>query len=263
MSSSSRYQWLSSLFVGVVALGAFTTTSAVRFVGNGENLVVFSWFGGVQQKTLEPGFHLITPLISKTELFDIKTQALTWKDQDPSAYDPRIISLSRDGQEVRMEITLQYRVIDAATTFTSLGKEYADYIAAITRSVVFLETAAFSAQDLYSTKRPILQVQIREKLAALLQERGILIQDLLIRDVGFSPDFVGAIEAKTIAENQLAQKDFEIEQARQDARSLVLQAQAEAGKLTAKANALKRNPQYLKVVKSQVLGNTLEVLVTK
>jgi prohibitin 2 len=263
MSTNSARHWIPPVVVGIFTLALFVGFGCVRFVGNGENLVVFSWFGGVQEKPLEPGFHLIAPLVSQTEKFDIKTQALTWKDKDPSAYDPRIVSLSRDGQEVHLEITLQYRISDAAKTFSTLGSDYLDYIAAITRSVVFLETAAFSAQDLYSTQRPILQARIREEVTTYLQARGIIVQELLIRDVGFNLDFVGAIEAKTIAENQLSQKDFEIQQARQDARSLVLQAQAEAGKLRAKANALNRNPQYLKVVQSQVLGNTLQVLVTK
>jgi regulator of protease activity HflC (stomatin/prohibitin superfamily) len=100
-------------------------------------------------------------------------------------------------------------------------------------------------------------------VALLLKEYGIEVLDFLLRDVDFDPDFVAAIEAKTIAENQLAQKQFEIEQARQDARAIISQAEAEAGQLRAKAQALTQNPQYLEVVKAAVLGSRLETLVTK
>jgi regulator of protease activity HflC (stomatin/prohibitin superfamily) len=109
----------------------------------------------------------------------------------------------------------------------------------------------------------VLQAQIRERLSTYLQEFGITVIDLLLRDVTFDPDFVAAIEAKTIAENQLAQKEFEIEEARQNARSTVAAAQGEAGRLEAKADALNQNPEYLNVVKSGVLGDTLDTLITE
>ncbi len=234
-----------------------------RLVGNGENLVLFTWFGGVHPTPLQPGLHWVPPFISRTVLFDVKTQTLTWKDKDDKAYAPRLIALSQDGQQIGLEATLQFRILDAPKVYTQLGEDYLDRIAPIVRSVIINETAGFSAQALYSTQRPVLQGRIREQVANLLQEYGIEVLDLLLRDVDFDPDFVAAIEAKTIAENQLAQKQFEIEQARQDARAIISQAEAEAGQLQAKAQALSQNPQYLEVVKASVLGSRLETLVTK
>ncbi len=262
-----RYQdtaleWLpQAIIAGGVVVLAFLT-NPFRFVENGENLVVFSWFGGVRDTALSPGFHIVPPVVTSTYPFDIKTQTLTWKDEDPRAYGPRLISLSRDGQAVRSEVTLQFQVSDAPKVFNTLGPRYIERIAPIVRSVIVTETAAFSAQALYSTDRPVLQQQIRDRVARYLEQFGIRVFDLLLRDVQFDPDFVKAIEAKTIAENRLAQKEFEIEQARQDARTTVAAAEAEAGKIQAKADALTENPEYLDVVKAEVLGRTLEVLIT-
>lgn len=256
-------KWSILILLGGGLLFFVTLLNPTRFVGNGQNLVVFSWLGGVNPKALEPGFHIITPVVTSTYPFDIKTQALTWKDDDPTAYSSRLTALSQDGQQIRTEVTLQFRVVDAPKVFNTLGIEYVDRIAPIVRSVIVSETASFSAQDLYSTKRPVLQAQIREKLVNYLEPYGITVLDLLLRDVVFEPEFVQAIEAKTIAENQLAQKSFEIEQSRQDARTTIAQAEAEAGKLKAKANALTNNPQYLDVVKAGVYGESLDVLVTK
>jgi prohibitin 2 len=154
-------------------------------------------------------------------------------------------------------------VSDPPKAYITLGPDYIDRIAPIVRSVISTETAGFSAQDIYSTKRPALQAQIREKIAQDLGQYGITVQEFLLRDVEFDKDFVAAIEAKTISENQLSKKVFEIDQARQDAKTVISQAQAEAGSLSAKANALTQNPAYLRVVKSGVLGSTLETLVTK
>ncbi|NJK61378.1 MAG: prohibitin family protein [Synechococcaceae cyanobacterium SM2_3_1] len=265
MTMSQVSRWLPQALVGGGILVVLLSTNPFRFVENGQNLVVFSWFSGVQSSPLQPGFHVITPVVTSTYPFDIKTRALTWKDQDATAYGPRLVSLSRDGQVIRSEVTLQFRVSDPARVFTVLGPDpiYEDRIAPIVRSVIASETAAFSAQALYSTERPVLQAQIRERLSTYLQEFGITVIDLLLRDVTFDPDFVAAIEAKTIAENQLAQKEFEIEEARQNARSTVAAAQGEAGRLEAKADALNQNPEYLNVVKSGVLGDTLDTLITE
>lgn len=256
-------RWLpKATFAGAVLL-LVAVGKPLRLVGNGENLVLFTWFGGVNPTPLQPGLHWVPPFVSRTVLFDVKTQALTWKDGDANAYAPRLVVLSQDGQQIQVEATLQFRILDAPKVYTQLGEEYLDRIAPIVRSAILDETAGFSAQALYSTQRPILQGQVREQVAALLQEYGIEVLDLLLRDVKFDPDFVAAIEAKTIAENRLAQKQFEIEQARQEARAVISQAQAEAGQLQAKAQALIQNPQYLEVVKASVLGSRLETLVTK
>jgi len=255
--------WLPQALIGGAVAVIFLSTNPFRFVGNGENLVVFSWFGGVQSNALDPGFHVIVPLISETIAFDVKTQALTWKDNDPNAYGPRLRALTKDGQEIGGEATLNFRIGDTPKVYTTLGTDYIDRIAPIVRSVMSSETAGFSAQEIYSTKRPILQAQIRERVAADLQPYGVVVLDFLLRDVAFDKDFIEAINSKTIAENQLAQKSYEIDQSRQDAKTIISKAQGEAGRLAAKADALTQNPEYLKVVKSGVLGDTLDTLVTK
>lgn len=254
--------WAPQVIGAAVVLFLLVNLNPFRFVGNGENLVVFSWFGGVQAQPLPPGFHVVLPVVVETFQIDVKTQALTWKDGE-AAYGPRIIALTRDGQEIGAEVTLNFVVSDSPKVYDSLGTDYIDRIAPIVRSIIATEASGFSAQDLYSTKRPLLQAQIRERVASDLNQYGITVQDFLLRDVGFDRDFVAAIEAKTIAENLLAKKSYEIDQATQDAKTTISEAQAEAGRLAAKADALTQNPEYLRVVQSGVLGDTLDTLVTR
>ena len=256
-------RWLPQLTLAGVVLILMAAGRPLRLVGNGENMVLFTWGGGVSPTPLQPGLHWVPPFVSRTVTFDVKTQALTWRDEDPDAYAPRLLALSQDGQLIAAEATLQFRIVDAPKVYTQLGENYLDRIAPIVRSVILNETSGFSAQALYSTERPVLQGQIRERVALLLKEYGIEVLDFLLRDIDFDPDFVAAIEAKTIAENELVKKQYEIEQARQEARAIISQAEAEAGQLQAKAEALTRNPQYLEVVKAAVLGSRLETLVTK
>lgn len=256
--------WLPQAVIGAGIAVILLSSNPFRFVENGQNLVVFSWIGGVQSTPLTPGFHFVAPLVTTTVPFDTKTQALTWKDNDTAAYGPRIVALSRDGQEIGIEVTLNFRVNNPPKVYSTLGdQEYQYRIAPIVQSVISSETAGFSAQDLYSTKRPVLQNQIRDRIATDLEPFGIQVTDFLLRDVKFEDEFVKSIEAKTIAENQLAKKSFEIDQARQDAKTSIARAQGEAGRLAAKADALTRNPEYLRVVKSGVLGDTLDTLITK
>lgn len=264
--SSDRQNWLfwGPQIIGVLILAfLLVSLNPVRFVGNGENLVVFSWLGGIQREALQPGAHLVLPVVSQTIPFDIKAQTLTFKNGGENTYGPRVVALTRDGQEISTEVTMQFVVADPAKVYETLGTDYIDRIAPIVRSVISSETSGFSAQALYSTKRPLLQAQIRERVAGNLGPYGINVLDLLLRDVSFDKDFVSAIEAKTIAENQLAKKDYEIDQATQEAKTAISEAQAEAGRLGAKADALTKNPAYLRVVQSGVLGDTLDTLVTR
>jgi prohibitin 2 len=263
MNNPILQKWAPQIAGAVIILVLLYSLNPFRFVGNGENLVVFSWFGGIQKQALEPGAHVILPAVSETVSFDVKTQALTWKDSAEEAYGPRITVLTRDGQQIGAEVTLQFVVADAPKVYETLGTDYIDRIAPIVRSVISSEASGFVAQDLYSTKRPALQAQVRERIATDLSQYGISVTDFLLRDVSFDKDFVSAIEAKTIAENQLAKKSYEIDQATQEAKTNISAAQAEAGRLAAKADALTKNPQYLRVVQSAVLGETLDTLVTR
>lgn len=270
MNPTLSARWLPWLAAGGGMLLIILSLNPFRFVENGQKLVIFSWVTGVQDKELDPGFHLVMPIVTSTVSFDTKEQALTWKDQgsqiggDPTVYGSRLIALSEDGQEIRSEVTLRFQVVDPSQVYTKLGLDYVDRIAPLVRSAIALETAAFSGQDLYSTtERPVLQARIQERLNTQLQEFGISVLDLLLRDVDFSTQFIAAIEAKTIAENQLERKEFEIQEAQETAKAIVTEAQAEAGKLKAKADALQQNPQYLEVVKAGILGETLDTLITR
>ncbi|MFQ3680013.1 MAG: SPFH domain-containing protein, partial [Pseudanabaenaceae cyanobacterium] len=128
-TATAKPVWPLAVGIGLVAFLWFTVSDAFRFVENGQNLVLFSRIGGLQATPLSPGFHLVWPLLSETYAFDVKTRILTWKDDDPTAFDPRLVSLSRDGQQVRMEVSLQYRVRNPVNVFTSLGEDYEEYIA--------------------------------------------------------------------------------------------------------------------------------------
>ena len=65
-------------------------------------------------------------------------------------------------------------------------------------------------------------------LKSKLDQRGIVVQDVLLRDVRLPPSFAQSIEAKLRAEQESLQKEFELTKAKKDAEIEIARAQGVA-----------------------------------
>ena len=61
-----------------------------------------------------------------------------------------------------------------------------------------------------------------------MEPRGIMVQDVLLRDVRLPPTFAQSIEAKLRAEQESLQKEFELTKAKKDAEIEIARAQGAA-----------------------------------
>ena len=59
--------------------------------------------------------------------------------------------------------------------------------------------------DVYSSKRALIQDEINQKTKALVEKDGFIVDELVLRDVRFTPEFAKAIEAKQIAQQSAEQ----------------------------------------------------------
>src|SRR5678810_94969 len=79
-------------------------------------------FGKVQNDVLHSGLHMINPLIEVT-LLDIKTQNYTMSgihDEGQKTGDDAIRVLTADGLEVTIDLTVLFRLTEAAVSYTHL-----------------------------------------------------------------------------------------------------------------------------------------------
>jgi regulator of protease activity HflC (stomatin/prohibitin superfamily) len=191
---------------------------------------VKSLYGSVQPDILESGLHLINPLLDVTD-FDIQTQNYTMSaihTEGAQEGDDAIRVLSNDGLEVVIDLTVLYRVVPESTPkiFKQLGVDYTDKIVRpITRTRIRDNAVYYDAVALYSTKRNEFQQRIFKTIEADFKTRGLILEQLLIRNINLPTSVKASIESKINAEQDAQKMTFVLQKEKQEAERKRVEAQ--------------------------------------
>ncbi len=191
---------------------------------------VKSLYGKVQSDVLESGLHLVNPLLDVT-VFDVQTQNYTMSaihDEGSKDGDDAIRVLSNDGLEVVIDLTVLYRVIpgDAPKILKGIGENYTDKIVRpVTRTRIRDNAVYYDAVALYSTKRNEFQQRIFKTIEADFKTRGLVLEQLLIRNINLPASVKTTIESKINAEQEAQKMQFVLQKEKQEAERKRVEAQ--------------------------------------
>jgi regulator of protease activity HflC (stomatin/prohibitin superfamily) len=211
----------------VIALGIFS--SMFKQIDAGK-VGVKSLYGSVQPDVLESGLHLINPLLDVTD-FDIQTQNYTMSaDHNEGAQegDDAIRVLSNDGLEVVIDLTVLYKIspTDAPKIFKQIGVNYTDKIVRpVTRTRIRDNAVYYDAVALYSTKRNEFQQRIFKSIEEDFKSRGLILEQLLIRNINLPASVKTTIESKINAEQDAQKMQFVLQKEKQEAERKRVEAQ--------------------------------------
>ncbi|NEX11447.1 MAG: band 7 protein [Prosthecochloris sp.] len=215
----------SSLFKigGILAIILALLTASIRIIEPGK-VGVKVLFGEVKENILASGLNIINPLI-KVEMFDITTQTYTMSGTETELTqlsDAPIRVLSADGLEVTIDMTVLYRInpTKAPDIRREIGPglSYIDKIVRPTARTRIRDNAViYNAIDLYSTKREEFQTKIFESIELDFKNRGLILENLLVRNISLPSSVKAAIEAKINAEQDAQKMQFVLQKERQEA----------------------------------------------
>jgi regulator of protease activity HflC (stomatin/prohibitin superfamily) len=86
-------------------------------------------------------------------------------------------------------------------------------------------TSSHSANALYTNARELVQDQIQKDLTSQLELRGIIVENVLLRDVQLPAMLKGSIEAKQQAEQDALRMSFILQKEKQEAERKRIEAQ--------------------------------------
>jgi regulator of protease activity HflC (stomatin/prohibitin superfamily) len=228
VSSLSKYEGtLKILAVIIIALGLFSSMFKQIDAGN---VGVKSLYGSVHSDVLESGLHLVNPLVDVTD-FDIQTQNYTMSAvhaEGAQEGDDAIRVLSNDGLEVVIDLTVLYRIspADAPKIFKQIGVNYTDKIVRpVTRTRIRDNAVYYDAVALYSTKRNEFQQRIFKTIEADFKNRGLILEQLLIRNINLPASVKLTIESKINAEQDAQKMTFVLQKEKQEAERKRVEAQ--------------------------------------
>lgn len=222
----------SVLFVGgllTVAASGLTQISAGH-VG------VTSLFGAVDSQPIGEGLHVINPLKSVTEMSARTRSISVHAGPGATSSGESVDAVSSDGMRMPLDTTVYYRLApqDAPWIYQHLGPDYAENIVVPgIRTAVREALSHFTAQEAYSTKREQLtaemEVNLRRHLRSLMDEykysgSAIIVQQVLLRNIGIPDQVRDAIEKKLAAEQQALAMQFVLQKETQEAERKRIEA---------------------------------------
>jgi regulator of protease activity HflC (stomatin/prohibitin superfamily) len=214
---------------GVILIFLGIVSSAFKQIDAGK-VGVTSLYGSVQPSVLESGLHIINPLLEVTD-FDIQTQNYTMSaihSEGAQEGDDAIRVLSNDGLEVVIDLTVLYRVSpeSAPKIFKQIGVNYTDKIVRpVTRTRIRDNAVYYDAVALYSTKRNEFQQRIYKSIEDDFKTRGLILEQLLIRNINLPASVKTTIESKINAEQEAQNMQFVLQKEKQEAERKRVEAQ--------------------------------------
>jgi regulator of protease activity HflC (stomatin/prohibitin superfamily) len=173
--------------------------------------------GRLRGKPVSPGLALINPFT--TILVKIPTRTVN--------KEIKLNLPSKEGLNVSSEISILYHVKEekAIDIVNEVGRYFERVLILSTfRSASADVCARFFAKDMHSGKRGIIEKEIKAQMSKLLENRGFIIEAVLLKSITLPAGLYAAIEAKLRAEQQAQQMEFVLLKENQEAERKRIEA---------------------------------------
>ncbi len=196
----------------VIILAVIILLAAITVVPAGHVGVVVL-FGKVRPAPLSPGLHVINPLANVVKM---ETRLLEYTMSVASAEgsvrgDDAIDALTSEGLKVRLDLTAWFRLKpeEAPKVYNEIGANYDRKVIRPTLRTAIRDVAVrYTAEDIYSAKRDSVVNEITNRAKELIGDRGIILDNILLRNVILPAKIADAIDAKLAADQDARRMEF-------------------------------------------------------
>ncbi len=211
-----------AIIVGAVLLLIIFWSRMTVTIPAGHGGVLFKLFaGGVDtEMTYKEGFHFLAPWNSMY-LYETRQQEVA----------EEMNVLSSNGLEIRVDFSAWYQPKWEKLGYlhSQIGTDYMRRVVIPSlRSAARSVVGRYTPEQIYSTKRDAIQIEIFDETKKLLDEKYVQLNQVLIRSITLPPTIKTAIESKLKQEQEALEYEFKLEKAEQEAERQRIDAEGKA-----------------------------------
>lgn len=215
---------------------ALLSLTACASVGPGRVGVLWKASSGTQSTTYGEGRHWVAPWNSM-DVYDLRAMS----------HDEVLNVIAVNGLAIKLDATVRYHLVphEVIAVQEEIGPDYYHTILEpVLRSEARRVIGRYTPEEIYSTKRDVIERETREGVESKIQGKHIALEAILIRNVELPEAIRRAIDKKLAAEQEVLEMRYVLQ---------VAQATAEQRRIEAKGIA-----DYNQIVSSSLSPNILE-----
>lgn len=247
-------RWRLAQRLAIAGVPLLLLALSIVVIPDGTAGVRVSQIWGARRGTLYPGVHFVTPLVDSIALYDTREQVYsTLASPSPKTEGDVLTVQAREGLNIGLAVSVRYRLdarrLDAI--HANLPQPVGEEVVAPVVLTIYRQLAPnYITQEIFATKREELRTKAATAITARLESDGILVREVLLRDLQLPAEYAKGLEGLLLKEQENerlgteqeikqkevkiaeleaeAQKARDVKQAEGQAAVRVLQAKAEA-----------------------------------
>jgi regulator of protease activity HflC (stomatin/prohibitin superfamily) len=185
--------------------------------------------------------HIVTPLVDSVALYDTREQVYSTVAAETEKKKGEVLSVqAREGLNIGLAVSVRYRLDPRRldSIHTNLPQPVGEQVVAPVVSTIYRQLAPnYMTREIFATKREELRSKAAEAITARLASDGIVVREVLLRDLQLPEEYAKGLEGLLLKEQEDERLTTEQDIKFKEVKIAELEAEAQKARAVKQAEA--------------------------